>query len=122
MMTCGHGLAENAAIPEKLGALIDGLADNLQQHLPSLTASDGATGGERIAYTRLLEQHREIARRLRAVAKEMAGYRDLPMGEHDEAVLGSPAVAKAFEGYVVAMRQGIATLQASLASYEQMLG
>jgi hypothetical protein len=119
--TCGKGLAEHAAIPKKLGDLIGGLADNLEQHLPSLTAVDPATRAERTAYESLLAQHRRIAEQLHAVAAEMDGYRGLLMGAHDEQVLESPAVIEAFQRYVVTLRQTIATLQANLASAQQML-
>src|SRR5689334_15010392 len=103
--TCGKGLAEHAAIPKKLGDVIAGIANNLEQHLPSLTANDAATRSERAAYESLLAQHRDIADRLRKVAAEMESYRNLAMGTHDEHVQQGPPVVTAFQGYVLTLRQ-----------------
>jgi hypothetical protein len=35
-----------------------------------------------------------------ATANEMAGYRELPMADHDAKVMSDPKVAKAFEKFV----------------------
>ena len=51
------------------------------------------------AYKKLVREHREIANRLTAIATEMAEYRDLPMGRHDEKKLSEPKVFQAFERY-----------------------
>lgn len=119
--TCGKGIAAHAAIPQKLGALIDGLADNFEQHLPSLTDNDAATRGERAAYRSLLEQHREIATRLRKVGDEMASYKNLAMPAHDMAVLQAEPAAKAFEQYIVTLRATVAALQNVLAEDQQLV-
>jgi hypothetical protein len=50
-------------------------------------------------YTKLAQQHREIAALLMATANEMAGYRELPMADHAK-VMSDPKVAKAFEKFV----------------------
>lgn len=118
--TCGKGLAEHSVVPLKLAGVIDALADNLERHVPSLSSEDAAGLGERLAYTRLAAQHREIAARLRSVADEMAGYRDLPMAPHDMNVLGAPEAVTAFESYIAALRQAIATLQATLTRDEAL--
>lgn len=98
--SCGQGLAEHAAIPAKLAELLDSLAENLEAHLPSLDLGDPNARAERDAYVRLAQQHRQIAAQLQATAREMAGYRTLPMGRHDPQTVAAPQVIKAFERYV----------------------
>ena len=120
--TCGKGLAEHSVIPGKLGELIDGLAANLECHMPSLPETDAMARHEKAAYARIAAQHREIAKRLRAVAEDMAGCRAMPMGAHDEQALMDPRAVTAFEQYIATLRQVVATLQASLAADEQLLG
>jgi hypothetical protein len=119
--TCGQGLAENAAIPRLLGELVDALADNLERHMPSLDVTDDAGRAEHSAYERLTGRHRRIADDLRAVAEDMASQRDLPGAPHDMQVLGSPAVAEAFDRFVAAERALAAHLEHSLSRDEQML-
>jgi hypothetical protein len=43
---------------------------------------------------------RSIGDELEAIATEMAGYRDLPMGRHDEKAMSGPQVRAAFEKFV----------------------
>jgi hypothetical protein len=107
--TCGKGLAENAVLPARLGALTSALADVLEAHVKALDLDDEHARAEHDAYTKLVDEHRDIAARLRAVAERMAGYRDLPMGVHDErAITGAEPVA-AFEAFV-AMKQELRDL------------
>lgn len=121
-MTCGKGLAEHAAIPAKLGELITALADNLELHMPALVLSDPNAKLEHEAYAKLAAEHRAIAERLTAVAAHMAGYRNLPMGAHDMAVMQAPERMEAFGSYVKAERELIATLQKALARDQELLG
>jgi hypothetical protein len=118
--TCGKGIAAHAVISHKLGALIDGIADNFEQHLPALDGNDAATRGERAAYASLLVKHREIATLLRAVGDEMASCQGLAMPAHDMAVLQAEPAAKAFEHYIVTLRATVAALQAVLAEDQQL--
>jgi hypothetical protein len=93
--TCGQGLAEHAALPRRVGALLDAVADNLDAHLPALTANDPDTQREKLVYEQLAAQHRDAATRLGAVGEKMAGSRDLPMGAHDLGALSSQPVIEA---------------------------
>jgi hypothetical protein len=53
----------------------------------------------------------------------MAGYRDLPMARHDEAVMADPAgQAAAFQRLVAVERELLALLRARVESDEQLLG
>jgi hypothetical protein len=98
--TCGKGLADTAPLPTTLGELMAAVADVLEAHLPALDLSDPAARKEQQAYRRLVEDHRDAAHRLEALGKQMAGYRDLPMGHHDEAAMGGPAMMETFKRFV----------------------
>jgi len=74
------------------------------------------------AYQRLAEAHRQIASALSAAAEQMAGYRDLPMAEHDMQVMMDPKRAKEFERYVRAEEDLLALLQTTLKTDLEMLG
>jgi hypothetical protein len=119
--TCGQGLAEHAAVPLALAKLIDALAENLERHMPALDVADDAARQEHDAYASLAAQHRQIAAQLYEVGEEMAGYRDLPMGRHDEARLASPEVLEAFERFVAAEKDALALLDGGVRRDEAML-
>jgi transposase len=119
--TCGKGLAEHSALPAKLAELIGSVADNLEIHMKALDLSDANAMKERDAYESLTRQHRQIASLLRATAAEMAGYRDLPMGRHDETAMSSPQLIDAFEALVSTRRETVELLQAMLKQEETML-
>jgi hypothetical protein len=103
--TCGQGLAEHAVLPRAAGTLLETMADNLEAHLETLDLSDGNARRERDACIHLAAEHRRIAARLQDVADEMASYRDLPMGRHDEQALASPPVREAFARFSAAQRE-----------------
>ena len=109
--TCGRGLAENSVLPAQLAEVTEAMADNLQAHMQALELDDEAARQEHAVYLRLVEEQRQAAGRLRAVAAEMAAARDLPMGRHDQTALTSPEVADAFQRFVTAKQQLLALLQ-----------
>ena len=98
--TCGKGLAENAALPAKLAELITSVAEVLELHMRALDRKDPAAAREYEAYATLVKEHRAIGAQLQATAQRMAGYRDLPMGRHDEKVMSDPKAFAAFERFV----------------------
>ena len=98
--TCGQGLAHHAALPARLAEVFDAIAENLETHLTSLDPAEKHSRPELDAYVALATEHREIESRLRALAVQMEGYRDLPMAAHDMAVMTSPRTAEAFERLV----------------------
>jgi hypothetical protein len=51
--------------------------------MEALDLTDDHSREEHEAYRELARGHRKIAAELRATARRMAGYRDLPMGRHD---------------------------------------
>jgi hypothetical protein len=119
--TCGKGLAQNAAVPAKLSELTGALAGVLEAHIKALDLIDENSRIENEAYNRLARQQREIAAQLDATAREMAGYRDLPMGRHYIQPLASPEPLAAFERYVGVKRGLLALLHITLSQDEEML-
>jgi hypothetical protein len=110
-LTCGRGLAAHAALPALLAELTDSVAENLERHLKALDLRDENSRQEYDAYVELAKQHRETAARLRTTAAQMAGYRDLPMGRHDEAAMAEPQILEGFERLVRAEEALLALLQ-----------
>ena len=98
--TCGQGLAENSVLPAKLSELIDSMAEILEIHMGALDLQDNASRLEHEAYRELAHEQRKTAAALQETARRMAGYRDLPMGAHDESVMSSHKAAAAFERFV----------------------
>lgn len=119
--TCGKGLAEHSALPAKLAELEDALAENLEAHQMTLDLSDGNSRKELDAYVTLAREHRAIAAQLRQTAEHMAGYRDLPMGRHDERAFADPKHFDAFERFVRAEEELLAQLQAAVERDRRML-
>jgi hypothetical protein len=119
--TCGQGLAQHAALPRLVGALLDSVADNLVAHLSGLVSSDQDSRQERRAYESLAARHREIAAMLGALGDEMAGCRDMPMGAHDLDALSSPAVTKALARMVRVEAELAALVEDQLAQHRAML-
>jgi hypothetical protein len=118
--TCGKGLAEHSALPAQLAEVTEAMAGNLQVHMAALELDDEPAREEHAVYLRLVEEQRQAAGRLRAVAGEMAAARDLPMGRHDAQALASPEVADAFRHFVTAKQALAATLQ-GMAEQDQRL-
>jgi hypothetical protein len=119
--TCGNGLAHHSALPAKLGEWTAAVAENLELHTNALDLSDENSRREREAYLDLAKQHREIASRLQATARQMAGYRDLPMGRHDPNAMASPKLREAFERFVGLEQELLTLLQKRVEQDRQML-
>jgi hypothetical protein len=98
--TCGRGLAAHAAFPSVVGDVMSSMADVLAHHMTALDLGDPNTRAEYEAYGALVEAHRASAEQLRSISLRMAGSRDLPMGRHDEAVMGSADGAGRFASLV----------------------
>jgi hypothetical protein len=119
--TCGRGLAEHSALPAQLAAVTEAMADNLQLHMQALELDDEPAREEHAVYLRLVEEQRQTAGRLRAIAEEMAAARDLPMGRHDQEAMTSPQFAEAFRRFVTAREQLLALLQQMLEEDRRLL-
>jgi hypothetical protein len=119
--TCGRGLAEHSALPARLAEVTEAMADNLQVHMQALELDDEPARQEHAVYLRLVEEQRQTAGRLRAVAAEMAAARDLPMGRHDTQAMTSPEVGHAFERFVRVKQELLALLQRMAEEDQQLL-
>jgi hypothetical protein len=119
--TCGKGLAAHAALPAKLGELSASLARNLEIHMKALDLEDENSRREHEAYRELAKEHREIATQLQATAKQMAGYRNLPMGRHDQQAMSASEVLEAFETFVQLEQDLLTLLQNRVEQDRQML-
>jgi len=118
--TCGKGLAENSALPAQLADVVEAMAGNLQVHMAALELDDEPAREEHAVYLRLVEEQRQAAGRLRAVAGEMGAARDLPMGRHDSETMRSPEVGDAFRRFIQA-KQDLLTLLQRMAEQDQQL-
>ncbi len=65
--TCGKGLAEHSAFPNKLAALMASGAQNLELHMTALDLKDKDARKEYKAYARLAKEHRDITASLQAM-------------------------------------------------------
>lgn len=119
--TCGEGLAANAAVPAKMAQFLDSLADTLDSHIEALVPGDDKAALERRAYMSLVQQYRDASSRLAAAAREMAGYKVLPMGAHDEQVLTRADALEPFRNYVQTKRELLDLLTDSYAIDQRML-
>ena len=119
--TCGKGLAENAALPWKLGELAGAMGDVLEAHIPALDLTDEDARREHEVYQRLVSEFRQAAAQMEAIARQMSASRDLPMGRHDMAVMGSEAVQTAFERFVQSEQDMLTMLQRKVEEDQRML-
>ena len=97
------------------------MAENLELHMKALDLSDENAKPEYDAYRRLAQQHRQTAGELQATAEEMAGYRDLAMGRHDEKRMADPKLLEAFERFVSLEQELLWLLQERIARDQTML-
>jgi hypothetical protein len=109
--TCGQGLAEHAGLPAKLGELTAAVAAVLEVHMQALDVTDENARKEYEAYRELVGAHRLAAGQLAAIARQMAGYRDLPMGRHKMEAMSGPAVSQTFQAFVERAQELLALLQ-----------
>ena len=98
--TCGKGLAENSILPEQVSKVIAAMAENLETHMRALDLTDKNSAAEYAAYEKLVQDLKQSALQLHLTAKQMAGYRDLPMGQHDEKAMTHPQVRDVFDRFL----------------------
>jgi hypothetical protein len=119
--TCGKGLAASAVLPERLGAVMAAMAEVLRIHMETLDAEDDASTREHAAYDRVAQQLGQMASQLDALAREMAAYRDLPMGRHDLEAMNRPIVRESFAAFVARKQDLLTLLQETEQSDREML-
>ena len=119
--TCGKGLAENSILPARLGSLIGSMAENLEVHTKALDLNDPNSRAEHAAYKGLIGELQQIASRLAATADQMAGYRELPMGRHNETEMKHPRVLETFEKFVKQKRALLSLLERTTEQDDKLL-
>ena len=95
--TCGQGLAQHAELPLLIGELFGSVAADLSAHIPGLVSGDENSRREKRVYEHLVARLREAGAMLHAIGTEMAGQRDMPMGDHDLQALSSGEAIDALE-------------------------
>jgi hypothetical protein len=98
--TCSEGLAENSILPAKLSNLLTAMAENLAIHMKAPDLTDQNSRTEYEAHEDLVKEFQQIAAQLEATAKRIAGYRDLPMGRHDDKAMTHPNIQMIFQSFV----------------------
>jgi hypothetical protein len=119
--TCGQGLAENSILPAKLGELTASVAEILELHTRALDLADENSRSEYTAYRELAKKHRNLAAQLQEIARQMAGYRDLPMGRHDPTAMSAPEAVEAFKTFVGLEQDLSALVETRLEQDRQMV-
>jgi hypothetical protein len=98
------------------------MANVLDEHRQALDLTDEAARPEHEAYVTLTQELRGISTQLAATSRRMAGYRDLPMGRHDEQWMSGPESVAALEQLVRTERALVSLLGDTLHEHEAMLG
>ena len=119
--TCGQGLAANARLPAAIGELLSAMAEVLEDHRQALDPGDPAARPEDEAYEKVVRELRAISAHAASVARTLTGYRDLPMGRHDDARMAAPDAQAALVRFVDAERHLLQWLTASVPAHEEML-
>jgi hypothetical protein len=119
--TCGKGLAASAVLPEKTGALLQAMAELLDNHTRSLDRKEPNGKIEFDAYAHLVKEQRAIAGQLAKLTSAMRGYRDLPIAGHDEALLADQKSLAVFEAFVAAEEELAKFLAGQAKEYRAML-
>jgi hypothetical protein len=119
--TCGKGLAEHSTLPAKLAELIASTAKNLELHMETLDLTDPNSRREYEAYQKLVKEHQDISTRLKKTAREMEGYRELPMGKHNQKKLSDPVVIDAFKRYTNLEQELLTILNKQITEDKEMI-
>ena len=89
--------------------------------MTALDTQDANSRLEHDAYAHLATQHRNIAAQLQTLARQMASYRDLPRGRHDEQAMTAPPFFQAFEAFVQCEQDLHTLLQHKMQQHREML-
>jgi hypothetical protein len=119
--TCGKGIAANAPLRARLAELMAASAGIFDGHQAALDPTEPNGQRELDAYAQLAQAHRDIAAALTALAEQMAGYRTLPMAEHNMQAMLDPKRGEEFERFVRAEQDLLALLQTHLGGDLAML-
>jgi len=101
--------------------VLSAVAKNLEAHLTAIDPHDERSKPEYDAYVDLVRLHGDLASRLRTLAGEMAGHADLPMANHDPAIMASPHLREEFERLVRREEELASLLTTWVAQHRTML-
>jgi uncharacterized protein YukE len=87
------------------------MAKNLEVHMKALDLTDPNSRQEYETYEGLVKDIQRIATQLEETAQRMAGYRDLPMGRHDQQAMTHPRVRETFERFVQQKQELLSLLE-----------
>jgi hypothetical protein len=118
--TCGEGLAQHAAVPQRMAIYLAELAETLELHRAMLVLDDERSKKEDAVYRDLAASYRDVAANLRETADRMAAQRDLPMGAHDQSQWTDKHM-KAFARFVHEQGALASVLRTAAARDERML-
>ena len=119
--TCGKGLAERSAFPDRVGALTAAMVDVLETHQQTLDLADDNARAELAAYQQLAHDYRRLTSQLRAIADHMLGYRDLPMARHHAQPMLAPEIRGTLANLVERERELAALLTTWIEEDQAML-
>ena len=97
------------------------MAENLEVHQQALDVTDENARKEHHAYVKLAQEFRCVAVQLHAAAEHMGGYRDLPMGRHDQRAMAAPTALQAFRNFVRIEEDLLAMLRTAVERDQKML-
>ena len=97
------------------------MANVLDAHQQALDLTDESNKPEHAAYLTLVQELRGISSQLGASARHMTGYRNLPMGRHDEEKMSAREAIVAFERFLEAERALLSLLTSSIAEHQTLI-
>ena len=109
-LTCGMELAQNADVPEKLGALMSHVAENLEAHARWVGAASEPAKREHDAMLAVAAAYRAIGTAGRDAAQLMRSLASLPPAPHDPAARDLAAFTAWMKAKVALQREVAAML------------
>jgi hypothetical protein len=119
--TCGKGVAANAVLPDGMADLLTAVGAVLDHHTRSLDPKEPNGQREIAAYRGVVQEHRVVAERLTGLAALMRSHQDLPIAEHDMAILTNAESIEAMAAFVAAEEKLLGLLRHRVAEHSAML-
>lgn len=120
-MTCGQELAQSAEVPEKLGALMGHVADNMEAHARWVGAASAEAKREHDAMLAVAREYRNLSVSSARTAALMRSLHDLPGTPHDPAPLDQVALVAWMQAKIRMQREFAAVLLAHAEDSEYAL-
>jgi len=120
-LTCGMELAQNADVPEKLGALMSHVAQNLEAHARWVGTASEAAQREHDAMLAVAQGYRAMGSAGRDTAALMRSLASLPEAPHDPKKRDSAAFSAWMKAKIALQRELAAMLLEHAAMSERAL-